>query len=66
MHDVACDIGEPVIPARVAVSKALMIEAHQVQDGRVEVVDMHRVFRDIDAKVARTATRPLAIAAVSR
>ena len=41
---VPVDVGEPEVAARVAVGQAGVVQAHQVQDGGVEVVDVHGVL----------------------
>ena len=42
-------VSQPIIPPAVAVGEALVVEAHQVQDGGVEVVDVDRVACHADA-----------------
>jgi len=37
----AAHIGQPEVAARVAVGQTLVIDPHQVQDGRVQIVDVH-------------------------
>src|SRR6266568_90603 len=44
LHDFSAHIGQPKIPARVAVSEFLVVEAQQVQHGRVQVMDMDEVL----------------------
>ena len=39
------DIGEAIIPARMAEGQAFMIQPHQVQDGGMQVVHVHFVLR---------------------
>ena len=48
-HHVALHVGEAVVAATVAEGQARVIEAHQVQNGRVEIVDVNRVPRDAQA-----------------
>ena len=48
-HHVALHVGEAVVAATVAEGQARVIEAQQVQNGRVEIVDVNRVFRDAQA-----------------
>ena len=48
-------VGQPEIPAGVAVRQSLVVEAHQVQDGRVQVVDMHGIFNRLETEVIRGA-----------
>ena len=39
--DPARDVGQPFVPSLVAEGQAFMIQAEQMQDGGVHVVDMH-------------------------
>src|SRR3954454_13583674 len=39
VHHVALDVGEAEVAAGVAVGEALVVEAHELEDGGVEVVD---------------------------
>src|SRR5271165_5970323 len=43
-NDVAVNVGEAVVAAGVAKGQPLVVEAHHVQDGRVQVVDVNLVF----------------------
>ena len=45
LHDLAVDVGQAEIAAGVAVGEPLVVEAEQVQDRGVEVVDADRVLR---------------------
>ncbi len=56
-HDRAVHICEPVVAAGVAVGEARMVEAEKVEDGRVQVVDMHAVADDRVPEVIRFAVR---------
>src|SRR5205085_2516461 len=57
--DVAEVVGEPEVAAVVAVGQLRVIEAQQVQDGRVQVVDVHLVLRRPGAElVGRAVNRP--------
>ena len=42
-NDLAGHICQPIVAAAVAISQALVIEAHQVQDRGMEVMDVHWV-----------------------
>lgn len=44
MNDITVYIGQSEIPSRVTVSKFLMIESHQVEDRRLQVMHMDAVF----------------------
>src|SRR4030095_10405879 len=48
-HDFAGDVGEAKVAALEAVGEAQVIEAEEVEDRGVEIVDMHRVARDVPA-----------------
>src|SRR5258705_12224585 len=50
-HDLAVDIGQAVVAPSVAIGKARVIEAHQVQNSRVEVVHMDLVLNGVPSKV---------------
>ena len=44
------DISEAEVPARVAVGEVLVIDSHEVENGRVEVVDVDFVLHGGEAK----------------
>jgi len=46
--DVAVDVGEAVVAAGVVEGEAFVIEAHEVEDGGVEVVDVDAIGGDAD------------------
>ena len=48
-HDVAMHVGEAIIAAGMAVCEAGVVEPHQVQDGGVEIMNVHRVLHRADA-----------------
>ena len=48
--DVAVDVGEAIVAPAVPVRQSLVIEAHDVQDRRVQVVDVDFVFDGVPAK----------------
>ena len=59
-------VGEAMVPAGVAIREPLVIEAEQVEDRGVEVVDVHRVLdrgeagfvgRAVHVSAADAATR---------
>src|SRR5437762_10745836 len=45
------DVGEPKIAARVTEGQPRVVDAEQVQNGGVEIVDVHLVRGDLDAVV---------------
>ena len=53
------DIGEPVVAAAVAVGEALVVEAHEVENRGVQVVDVDLVLHGVPAEVVgRTVDQP--------
>ena len=55
----AAYVGQAEVSARVAIGEARVIKAEQVQDGGVEIVEMHRVFGHFDSVfVAFPVNRP--------
>ena len=40
----------PLVPASVAVGQALVVDAEQVQEGRVQIVDVHAVFHRLESE----------------
>ena len=49
------DVGEPEIAALMAVGEALVVDAHEVEDGGLQIVDVDGVPRDFVAEVAGLA-----------
>jgi hypothetical protein len=45
IHHIAGDIGQPEIASAMVESELLVVEAHEVQNRGVEIVDMHLVPR---------------------
>jgi hypothetical protein len=54
-HHVAVDVGEAEVAALVAVGEPFVVDAELVQDGGLQVVDMHWIFGDVDAVVVGLA-----------
>ena len=50
VHDLAADVGEAVVAALEAERQLLVVEPEQVQQRRVQVVDVHRVLGDVVAR----------------
>ena len=44
MGDVAVDVGQPEVAAGVFVGQRLVIESQQMEDRRVQIVEVHAVF----------------------
>ena len=55
MDDVAGDVGQAEVAAGVAVGEAFVVEAEQVQDRGLQVVDVDRVLDDVEAEVVGAA-----------
>ena len=53
--DVAADVGQAEVAAAVAVRQPLVIEAHEVQDRGVQVVDVHAVLDRLHPQFVRRA-----------
>ena len=51
MNQVAGNVGEPEIATIMAVSELLVVEAHQMQDSGVQVMDGGPVFDRFVAKI---------------
>src|SRR5437899_12783720 len=62
----ACHVREPEIAPRVAESQSRMVDAEQVQDGGMEVVEVHGVGNDLNAVVVGPAIRSAAFDAGTR
>ena len=54
-NDLPRDVGEPHVSVGVKVRQERMVEAHQVQDGGVQVVDVDLVF---NGRIAKLIGRP--------
>ena len=53
--DVAVDVGQPVVAALEAVGQPFVVEAEEVQDGRLQVVDVDCVLGDVEAELVGLA-----------
>jgi hypothetical protein len=51
MNDVAVDVRQPEIPARIPIRKLFVVETEQVKHRRVKVVDVHFVFHGGEAEL---------------
>jgi hypothetical protein len=51
LDDVAVDVGQPEIAALEAVGQPLVVEAQQVQDGGLQVVDVDLVPSDAETQL---------------
>src|SRR3954451_1145022 len=55
LDDLPRDVRQTVVPALEAVGQAFVVEAEQVEDGRLEVVDVDGVVADLVAEVVGAA-----------
>ena len=55
MHDLAVDIRQTEISARVAVGERFVIEAEDVQDGGVEVMHVNGILDNVRTPLIRLA-----------
>lgn len=53
MHYFSVHIGESVVAALVAKGHPLVIESHEVQDGRIEIVNVDRIFDHFVTQIVR-------------
>src|SRR5262245_14116150 len=59
VNHLAVDIGEAEVAAGVAIGEALVVEAHELQDGGVQVVNVDGVFGRAEAEfIGRTISLP--------
>jgi len=47
LHDVSLDIGQPEIPSLEFESQPRVVNAQAMQDGRVQIVGVNRIARDV-------------------
>jgi hypothetical protein len=57
LYDVAADVGEAVVAAGMAEGELGMVEPQGVEDGRVEIVDVTLVLRDLQAEIVGLPVR---------
>ncbi len=50
-----CDIGKAEVTSIVAIGEALMVEAHEGEQGGVEVIDVHAPLHSLDTKLIGAA-----------
>jgi hypothetical protein len=51
LYDLTMNIGQAIASALVLEGQFFVINAHQVHNGCLKIVDMHRVFLDVIAKI---------------
>jgi hypothetical protein len=65
-HQFAADIGETVVAAFEAVGEAFVVDADEMKDGRMEVVDVHRIADDVVAELIRLTEHDARLNAAAR
>ena len=66
MHDPPVHVGESVVPALEAESQTLVIDAEDVQQGRVQIVDVHGVFDHVVGEFVGLSERKAGLDACAR
>ena len=51
------NVGQSEIAALEFVGQLRVVQAHQVKDGRVQIVDLNRIFDDVVAEIVSLADR---------
>src|SRR5438105_1552505 len=64
-HHLAADVGQAEIAALETIGQPLVIEAEEVQERGLEVVDVHGIFGDVVAKIVRLAEGDAALDAAA-
>src|SRR3954466_9033567 len=64
-HDLAFDIGQPIIAALESEREPFVIEAEQMQNRRLQIVNENFVLRDAEAELIRFAVRESALRAAA-
>src|SRR5439155_3094298 len=59
------DIGQSEVPAAVAEGELLVVHAHEVQEGGVQVVDVHLILDGIEAELVGGAVGESALDAAA-
>src|SRR2546425_4902907 len=50
-YHAATDISQPKVPTLKAIGQAGVVDAQTVQNGGLQVVDMNRIFQDVEPEV---------------
>ena len=59
------NVGEPKIPSRIMICQSLVIDPHQVEDCRVQIMHMNLIFDSRKSKLIGAAIRHPALDATS-
>lgn len=49
LHDPPADVGQPEVASHVPIGESLVIKPHQMQDRRLQVMDMHGILDNVEA-----------------
>ena len=66
VNDVSVDIGQAIVATLKTVGQVLVVDAHAMQQRRVEIVDVNRILRDIVAVVVGFAVTNAGFDAATR
>ena len=55
VHHFAVDVCEPIVAALMTEGEAFVVDAELVQDGGLQIMDVHRLLSDVDTVVIRLA-----------
>src|SRR5262245_13404798 len=66
LDHVAVDVREAEVAARVAVGELLVVEAHQLEDRRLEIVDVDALLHRLEAELVGRAVDVAALRAAAR
>ena len=49
LHDLPADVGQPEVAPHVPIGESLVIKPHQMQERRLQVMDMHGILDNVEA-----------------
>ena len=64
--DVAVDIGQAKVAARVTIRKFFVVKPQEVENGRVQIVHVDNILDSLEAKLIRCAVDVAALDAAAR
>src|SRR5205823_3923917 len=64
--DLAAHFGQPLLAAQVHVAQRVLIQAHLVQQGGVQIAEMHRLFRGLQPNAVGGAVNGAAFESAAR
>ena len=60
------NVRQPKIPARIAIGQPLVVKTHQLENRRVQIMDVNRIFGRPEAEFIGRAVRLAKLQGVSR